>query len=288
MECGTFFANAVELENEAKWLYGCTGTKKQRDVWMVPETFKNLSFVQHLAWQRSVSSGESFCFFISFTAVLIPLYSAKKTAPNVPEPIGSLEVLFSSNGQISQKAGSRFFSSSGILVVARCVDLSTLDNLLKTHGWSSSLVEISGLFLFSDIFIICWPLLCSRPSCTPLWHPSFSLSLALSAFEEFWPLLLTPCLCGNSWQALSSAKSTCTLVVSSFLLGKLCWTSSTLSSAFLPRARVFRLSSCFSLTLSPSASVSMHISAFASLPCNVGERNTYPLSATLAVYLVQT
>ena len=188
MECGTFFANAVELENEAKWLYGCTGTKKQRDVWMVPETFKNLSFVQHLVWQRSVSSGKSFCFFISFTAVLIPLYSAKKTAPNVPEPIGSLEVLFSSNGQISQRAGSRFFSSSGILVVARCVDLSTLDNLLKTHGWSSSLVEISGLFLFSDIFIICWPLLYSRPSCTPLWHPSFSLFLCLVCL---WRILTT-------------------------------------------------------------------------------------------------
>ena len=127
--------------------------------------------------QRSVSLGESFCFFISFTAVLIPLYSAKKATPNFPEPIGSLEVLFSSNGQISQRASSRFFFWSGIVVVARRVDLSTLDNLLKMQGWSSSLVEISGLFLLSDIFIICWPLLHLRPSCTPLWRPSFSVCL---------------------------------------------------------------------------------------------------------------
>ena len=110
MECGTFFANAVELENEAKWLYGCVGTKKQRDVWMVPETFKNLSFMQHLASATFSFLGRVVLFFISFTAVLIPLHSAKKTAPNVPEPIASLEVLFSSNGQISQRAGSRFFS----------------------------------------------------------------------------------------------------------------------------------------------------------------------------------
>ena len=288
MECGTFFANAVELENEAKWLYGCTGTKKQREVWMVPRLLRIWASCSTSRRQRSVSLGELFCFFISFTAVLIPLYSAKKTAPNVPEPIGSLEVLFSRNRQISQRAGSRVFFWSGVVVVARRVDFSTLDDLLKTQGWSSSLVEISGLFLLSDIFIICWPLLYSRPSCTPLWRPS-PLSplpyLPLKNSDHFCWLRVCVVTLGRHFHQPNQP------VHSSFHLS--CWESCVehpphclLHSCHVHMSFVFPLT--FVLLFSPSASMSTHVSAFASLLCNVGERNTYPLSVTLAVYLVQT
>lgn len=49
MQRSIFFANSVELKNKAKWLYLCTGINEKREIWMVPETLKNLSLVQHLA-----------------------------------------------------------------------------------------------------------------------------------------------------------------------------------------------------------------------------------------------
>ena len=93
VECKALSPLPVKLKCKRKRLFFRRNAEQKREVRVIAEAIYDHCLVKHFALQHSVSLQGWLHFFISFTTDYRTQYSANRTFPNVPDPMGSPEVL---------------------------------------------------------------------------------------------------------------------------------------------------------------------------------------------------